>query len=339
MFDLRSDTVTQPTEAMRAAMASAEVGDDVLGEDPTVIRLQERAAEILGKPAALFLPTATMGNQTCLGVLTRPGDEIIASEDAHVMLNEAGAASRLWGCQVRTVTSVRGAMDIGAVLATIRDTSDIHFPRTSVLSLENTHNYAGGAVLDLGHIDAVTAIARERGLAVHMDGARLFNAQEASGVPAARIVRDVDMVSVCLSKGLGAPAGALVAGDAERIAAALRVRKTLGGGMRQVGVLAAPGLLALEEGPAALAADHARARQLAEALASLSPLEVDLAATQSNIVIADCGGRAFDWERRYAALGVRMFALDDRRLRFVFHRDVGDAALQAAMDVSRKLFG
>lgn len=338
MHDLRSDTVTMPTEAMRAAMAAAEVGDDVLGEDPSVLRLQERAAEILGKPAALFLPSATMGNQTCLAVLTRPGEEVIASEDAHVMLNEAGAASRLWGLQVRTVATERGCMDAEAVRATIRDTADIHFPRTALLSLENTHNYAGGAVLPLDHVDAMTALAREHGLAVHMDGARLFNAAEALGAPAARIVRDVDMVSVCLSKGLGAPAGALVAGGEEHIAEALRVRKALGGGMRQVGVLAAPGLLALEQGPEALAADHRRARALAEALADLPGLSVDLAATASNIVIADCGGGAFDREKRYAALGVLMFALDDRRLRFVFHRDVGDEALDAAVEASRKLF-
>ncbi|MBM3985442.1 MAG: low specificity L-threonine aldolase, partial [Planctomycetes bacterium] len=224
MFDLRSDTVTRPTPAMRAAMATAEVGDDVFGEDPTVNRLQARAAELFGREDALFVPSGTMGNQVCLGTLTRPGDEVIADEQAHVLLNEGGAAARWWGVQVTTVRGERGCPRPDDVERAIRS-PDIHHPRTAVLSLENTHNYAGGAVLPQQRVDALAALARRHGLRLHLDGARLFNAAVASGLPVARLVRDMDLVSVCLSKGLGAPAGSLVLGSRELIATCRRLRK------------------------------------------------------------------------------------------------------------------
>jgi threonine aldolase len=336
MFDLRSDTVTRPTPAMREAMATAEVGDDVFGEDPTVNRLQARAAELLGKEQALFVPSGTMGNQVCLGALTRPGDEVIAEARAHVLLNEAGSVARLWGCQIAPVEGRRGAMEPGAVEACIRE-PDVHHPRTAALSLEDTHNYAGGAVLPQDAIDELTALARRRGLAVHVDGARLFNAQVASGVPVARIVRDADLVSVCLSKGLGAPVGSVVAGSAERIAICRRLRKGLGGGMRQAGVIAAAGLVALEEGPVLLAADHRRARSLALALCELPGLEVDPSNVETNIVFAQTHDEALRWERGLAERGVFALALGTHRLRFVFHRDVGDDALDAAIGACRAL--
>ena len=322
---------------MREAMACAPVGDDVFGEDPTVNLLQDRAAGLFGQEAALFVPSGTMGNQVCLGALTRPGDEIIAESQAHILLNEVASAARLWGCQITTVAGHRGAMPLSGIEAVIRE-PDVHHPHTAVISLENTHNYAGGAVLPLEHVDAVTALARRAGLAVHLDGARLFNAQVATGIPVLRWVRDVALVSVCLSKGLGAPAGSLVIGSAERITACRRLRKALGGGMRQVGVLAAAGLIALEEGPALLAEDHRRTRALAQALAGLPGVEVD-PQIDTNILFVTTRGDARQAQARLEERGILTFALGSRRLRFVFHRDAGDDALDAAVAAGRAIFG
>ena len=336
-FDLRSDTLTQPTPAMREAMATAEVGDDVYGEDPTVNALEAEAAVLCGKQAALFVPSGTMGNQICLGVLTRPGDEVIADAEAHILINEVGAISRLWGCQVRAVPSARGVLDLDAVDALVRSEGDVHYPRTSVLSIENTHNYAGGTVWPLAALDRATERARAHGLAVHMDGARLLNASVASGVSPARLLSQVDMASICLSKGLGAPVGSIVVGSASRLAEARRVRKLLGGGMRQAGVIAAAARIALREGPESLADDHARARALAEGLAALPGAVVDPSAVHTNILIATTHADAFALERAFAERGVLALALDERRLRFTFHRDVGDDALQAALDAAHAL--
>lgn len=338
MHDLRSDTVTRPDAAMRAAMAAAEVGDDVLGEDPTVRLLEERAARRLGKEAALFVASGTMGNQVCLGVHTRPGDEILAEERSHVLVNEVGGASRLWGCQIRPVRGARGALDLAAAEALVRPAGDVHYPRTRLVTLENTHNYAGGAVLPPEHVDDVAAFCRRHGLLLHVDGARLFNAEVASGVPAARLVAPADSVSICLSKGLGAPVGSVVAGSAAFVEEARRVRKLLGGGMRQAGVLAAAGLLALEEGPARLAADHRRARALAETLAAAPGVTLDLATVQTNIVVAEVPDAPAAC-RALAGHGVLCFDLDRRRLRFVFHRDAGDDALDAARAAVEAVFG
>jgi threonine aldolase len=337
-FDLRSDTVTRPTPAMREAMATAEVGDDVFGEDPTVNRLQARAADLFGREDALFVPSGTMGNQVCLGALTRPGDEIIADEQAHVLLNEGGAAARWWGVQVATVRGERGCPREVDVERAIRS-PDVHHPRTSVLSLENTHNYAGGAVLPQARVDGLAALARRHGLRLHMDGARLFNAAVASGVPVARLARDMDLVSVCLSKGLGAPAGSLVLGSRELVAACRRLRKALGGGMRQAGVLAAAGLVALEEGPSLLAADHRRARAFAEDVARLPGAELDPRSIETNIVFVGTRGDARAAQEALRGRGVLAIALDPRRVRFVFHRDAGDDALDAAVAACRAVFG
>jgi threonine aldolase len=338
MFDLRSDTVTQPTEAMREAMACAEVGDDVLGEDPTVNRLEARAAEIFGKGAALFVPSGTMGNQICLGTLTSPGDEIIAEAQSHVLINEAAGAARWWGCQISPVKGERGVLPLESVEAAVRQ-PDIHHPVTTLLSLENTHNYAGGTVIPIDRIDALADLARRHGLGLHMDGARVFNAQVASDVPVARIVRDIDLISVCLSKGLGAPVGSIVLGNEERIATCRRLRKALGGGMRQAGVLAAAGLIALDEGPALLAEDHRRARSLAEEVAALPGAEIDPEAVQTNLVMVTTRGDAWQAETALAERGVLTFALDARRVRFVFHRDLGDDALDAAVSACKAVFG
>ncbi|MGQ0553649.1 MAG: threonine aldolase family protein [Planctomycetota bacterium] len=336
MFDLRSDTVTRPTPAMRDAMASAEVGDDVFGEDPSVLRLQERAAAIFAKEAALFVPSGTMGNQICLGVLTRPGEEVIAEADAHILLNECGSAARLWGCQIIPLRGEAGVLPLAEVERVIRE-PDVHHPTSAVLSLENTHNYSGGSVLPQPAIDALAQLARSRGLRLHMDGARVFNAQVASGVPVARITRDMDLVSVCLSKGLGAPVGSLVVGSRELIVAAHRLRKALGGGMRQAGVLAAAGLIALEQGPALLAADHRRARALAEALARLPGATIDPGTVRTNIVFVTTRQDARKLQDQLTERGVLSFALGPQRLRFVFHRDVDDRALDAAAEACRVL--
>lgn len=337
MHDLRSDTVTQPSAAMRAAMAEADVGDDVFGEDPTVSLLEARGAALFGKEAALFVPSGTMGNQICLGVLAPAGSEVIAESSAHVLLNEGGAASRLWGCQIRSVPGRLGVLDPAAVAALVRD-DDIHYPRTSVVSVENTHNYAGGTVWPQDALDALSRLCRERELPLHMDGARVFNAQVAGGLPVARITRDVEMVSVCLSKGLGAPVGSLVVGTSERIHAARRVRKMLGGGMRQAGVLAAAALIALEEGPRLMVHDHRRAAELARCLAALPGLTVDVEAVHSNIVFVTTRDSAQEAQSRLEERGILALALGARRLRFVFHRDLDDDALSAAVEVSTALF-
>lgn len=339
MHDLRSDTVTRPTDAMRAAMAAAEVGDDVFGDDPTTNAFEAWAAAFLGKPAALFVPSGTMGNQLCLGVLTRPGDEVVGEALCHILHHEVGSASRLWGATIRTVAGTRGLMDVADVAAVWRD-DDIHHPRTSVLSLENTHNFAGGVVLPQGYIDELAAFAHARGAAVHLDGARLMNAVVASGTAPERMLRDVDMVSVCLSKGLGAPVGSVVAGSVEHVAAARKLRKALGGGMRQVGVLTAAARMALEEGPAALADDHRRARELAEGLDALDGVDVDLLSVQTNIVFATLeAGGAPGFVARLAERGVGAVAIGEHRVRFVFHRDVGDEALEATLAAAREALG
>jgi phosphomannomutase len=259
--DFRSDTVTTPGPAMRAAMAEAVVGDDVFGEDPTVAALEAEGARVLGKEAALFLPSGTMANQVAVGLWTRHGDEVLLHEGCHVYRFETGALAALNGVQVRTLAGAGGVVPLASYEREVRPAFEA-YPRTSLVVLENTHNWEGGAVLPLDHIDAVGAFAHARGLKLHLDGARLMNASIASGTPCARIARVADSVTLCLSKGLGAPAGTLLASDRASIVHARRLRKRLGGGMRQVGILAAAGLMALREGPSALSTDHARARRL-----------------------------------------------------------------------------
>ena len=312
-------------------MASAPVGDDVFGDDPSVNLLQERGAAIFGKEAALFVPSGTMANQCSIGAMTRPGDEILADEQAHVLLNEGGGASRLWGCQIIPLRGVRGLPSAEDVEASIR-TPDVHHPTTTLLSLEDTHNYAGGAVLPLRGIDELTALAHARGLRTHLDGARVFNASVASGVPVSRIARDFDLVSCCLSKGLGAPLGSLILGSRDLIRSCHRLRKALGGGMRQAGVIAAAGLMALQEGPGLMVEDHRRARALADELSRMPGAEIDPAGVETNIVFVTTRGDAKAVERALADRGVLVIALGPRRVRAVFHRDAGDDALQAAID-------
>ena len=265
MIDLRSDTVTRPTEGMRRAMLEAPVGDDVFGEDPTVNRLEEYVADLLGKEAALYAPSGTMTNQIGVHVNTNRGEEVLLHEGSHVFVYEAGAPAMLSSVQLRTLTGKNGVLDPETVRAAVRP-EDVHFPRSRLLCLENTHNTAGGKVYPLEDFAAAAATAKELGPKVHLDGARLFNAQAATGVPASEWCAHADTVSVCSSKGLGAPVGSLLAGDEETITQARRARKAFGGGMRQAGIIAAASLYAFEHHVDRLAEDHERARNLASGL-------------------------------------------------------------------------
>ncbi|GIW71622.1 MAG: threonine aldolase [Planctomycetota bacterium] len=344
--DFRSDTVTRPSPAMRRAMAQAEVGDDVFGDDPTAIRLEQRAAELLGKPAALFVPSGTMANLIAFLVHCRPGEEAIVEQRSHVLLSEQGGAARFAGVQLRALAGdARGVMAPRAVAAALRGGPDVpplarlHNPRTALVVLENTHNFCGGTVQPLEVIRATAAAVRPRGVRVHLDGARLPNACVASGIPLAAWAEPCDSVAISLCKGLGAPAGSVLAGEQEFIAEARRARKALGGGMRQLGVLAAAGLLALApESFAQLATDHAHARLLAEGLAALPGLEVDLGAVQTNIVfVRHAAGRAAEQAlaAALAAEGIGCVPVGELGLRFVTHRDVGRADVEAAIAAVR----
>jgi len=330
--DLRSDTVTRPTPAMRRAIAGAEVGDDVFGDDPTVLALESRVAALTGKPAALFVPSGTMGNQLAVHVLTRPADEVLVEAESHLFLYEQAGIAANSGCQVHTVRGEHGAIAPGALLAVLRADDD-HVARVSLVCTENTHNRAGGAIVPLAALEAVRDAARARGVRVHMDGARLWNAHVATGVPLATWAATADTVMMCFSKGLGAPVGSILVGDAEPIRAARRARKRWGGGMRQVGLLAAACLHALDHHVARLADDHARAKRLAAGLRRAPGVQV--AEPQTNIVIAelDAGGPEpatviAELERR----GVRLVGFGGRRLRAICHLDVDDAGVDRAIE-------
>ena len=324
MIDLRSDTVTKPTAAMRKAMFEAEVGDDVYREDPTVNRLEERAAEIVGKPAALFVPTGTMGNTIAIKLLTEHGQEVIADSRAHLMDYELSMVAWFSGCVIRAIETGRGVLSWEAVRRQIRPLGPYSAP-TGAICIEQTHNMAGGTVYPMRTVCEICDGAHERGLRVHMDGARIFNASVALGLPVHEIAASADTVMFCLSKGLGAPAGSILAGPADLMAKARLYRKRLGGGMRQAGVLAAAGLVALEESPPKLAVDHANARFLAEGLARIPGIQVDPATVDSNIVVFDVSGAGLapaDISARLRSRGVLMNAINERCVRAVTHYDV-----------------
>ncbi len=330
IIDLRSDTVTRPGEAMRRAMADAEVGDDVFGDDPTVNRLEARAAELLGKEAALFVPSGTMAN--LIGVLThtRPGDEILLGDQSHIFNYEVGGAARVGGVQTHPLRNrPDGSLDVAEVAAAVRD-GNIHNPANPLLCLENTHNRCGGAAVPVDQMDALTATAHRAGMRVHLDGARIFNAQAALGVPAARIARDCDSVSFCLSKGLGCPVGSLLCGPRDYIAGARRNRKMLGGGMRQAGILAAAGLYALDHHIERMADDHMNARRLAE---GLRPHEAFVPnRPQTNIVVIDVArGTVGGWLQAFRAAGVLAVPFGPTRIRMVTHIDVTAGDIEDAI--------
>ena len=328
--DLRSDTVTKPTPAMRRAIAEAEVGDAVLGDDPTVAELERYAAELLGKEAALFFPSGIMANQTALLVLAAPGTEAVIDDGGHILNWEEAAASAWGGIQLRAVRTPNGHLTPEIAAEAIRPRSP-YVPQTSVVCLENTHNGAGGRVMPLEQMRAVAAVARERGVAVHLDGARLANASVASGVPMAEYAAAADTVMVAVSKGLGAPVGSLLAGSAEVMERAWRVRRRMGGGMRQAGILAAAALHALHNHFPLLAEDHRRARVLAERVGALPG--VSAALPDTNIVMIDLEDARLEPAALLAGLearGVRATQFGSRRLRAVTHMDVDDAAIERA---------
>ena len=330
VVDLRSDTVSRPSAGMRAAMAQAEVGDDVYGEDPTVSLLEREVAERLGFEAGLFVPSGSLGNQLGVRLLVPPGKELVCDSLAHIARAELGAAAVFSGITFRTWKAHRGRLDVDAVRELISPNAGPYLVSTAAIAVENTHNFGGGTVQAADQVEAVLDLAREHDLAMHLDGARLWNAHVATGVPLPALTRGFDTVSVCLSKGLGAPVGSVLVSTADRITEARVWRKRYGAGMRQVGILAAGGLYAIEHNIARLADDHARAKRLAEALGA------DPATVDTNIVIldvADAPGVA----KRAADQDVLVSALGPRFMRLVTHLDVDDDATDRAIDVLRPL--
>jgi threonine aldolase len=335
MIDLRSDTVTRPTPAMRTAMANAEVGDDVYGEDPTINRLEKEASEIFGREAAIFVPTGTMGNQIAIRLHTRHGQEVICEARSHVLDWEMAMVAAFSGCQARTVAADRGILTWAHVKQAIG--AKIYYrAQTGLICLENTHNMAGGTVTPLSVMQEIWDGARDAGLPVHLDGARVFNAAVALGISVATLTSGFDTVMFCLSKALGAPAGSMVVGSREAIDEARIFRKALGGGMRQAGVLAAAGLIALKDMPARLKDDHANARLLAEAIATEVAAEIDLDAVQSNIVIfklrnhGDAAGFCAALKKK----GVLSSTVGPHSVRFVTHYDVDQAVCVKAAAIT-----
>jgi threonine aldolase len=335
-IDLRSDTVTRPTAAMRQAMAAAEVGDDVYGEDPTVNRLEARVAELVGTEAALYVPSGSMANQIAIQVHARPGDEVLVGRGAHSFLYESGAASAYGGVQI-TILDGDGRFAAAAVRGAHKPDNH-HHPPTRLVMVENTHNMGGGLLWDQAELAGVQSAARELGLGLHLDGARLWNAAVAAGHSERELAAGFDSVSVCLSKGLGAPVGSLVAGSRDFIGRAHRIRKMMGGGMRQAGILAAAGLHALEHHRARLADDHDNAAQLAHAIASIAGLSVGRVDT--NIVMVDMDerlGSAAELAQRARSQGLLFGAVAPRRFRLVTHLDVDRAACERAVAILTQL--
>ena len=337
IIDLRSDTVTRPTAEMRAAMAAAEVGDDVYGEDPTVNLLERRAAEVFGREAALFVPTGTMGNQIAIRLHTQPGQEVIAESRAHILDWEMATTAVFSGCLVRAVCAERGILTWKHIEPQIRGRSTLR-AATGLIEIENTANLAGGTVTPLSVLEEIWAGAKERKLPVHLDGARIFNAATALGADVRELTRGFDTVMFCLSKGLGAPVGSMLTGSAELMERARIYRKALGGGMRQAGVLAAAGLIALERGPGRLHEDHANARLLAEALSRIEGVAIDVESVETNIVIFRLTGErsAAELVARLKARGILASAFGPDAIRLVTHLDVDRAACVTAAEALRE---
>ncbi|MBU0512157.1 MAG: low-specificity L-threonine aldolase [Chloroflexi bacterium] len=340
-IDLRSDTVTHPTPAMREAMAKAKVGDDVYGEDPTVNRLQEMSAAILGKEAGLFVPSGTMGNLAAVLAHCGRGDEVILGHLAHTFLYEAGGIAALGGVHPHTIPNQPdGTLVLDDIRAAIRPDNP-HMPITRLITLENTHNRCGGATLSVEYTQAVGDLARRHGLSLHLDGARIFDAAAALGVEAAELTAPADSVTFCLSKGLCAPVGSVLCGSAEFIARAHRMRKQLGGGMRQAGILAAAGIVALEEIVPRLGEDHARARHLACGLAAIPGVILDPESPRTNMVYLTLGESipldAAQVASRLWEMGIRVGAVGERRFRLVTHYWIDDAAIDKTVSAFQEV--
>jgi threonine aldolase len=336
-IDLRSDTVTRPSAGMREAIARAEVGDDVFGEDPTVKELERRVAALLGKESGLFVASGTMANQVALGTLARPGEEVLCHEAAHVMNFEGGAPAALWGIQLRGLPGDRGILSAADVEAAIRPEAD-WFPRTRVVEIENTHNGAGGTVWPLERVREVGLVAEARGLYVYLDGARLLNACAASGVAPCDYAQPATLASICLSKGLGAPAGSILAGPADRIRDARRLRKRLGGGMRQAGILAAAGIYALDHNVARLAEDHASARRLATGLGELPGWKVAFPPETNLVYFRVSDLTAAEAAERLRTRSVLCAVAGPDLLRFATHLDAPAEDVEEAIRRARETF-
>ncbi|MBJ29481.1 MAG: low specificity L-threonine aldolase [Euryarchaeota archaeon] len=333
--DLRSDTITQPTPGMREAMASALVGDDVLGDDPTVIELQNRVASMLDKQAAIFVPSGTMSNTVAIKAQTRHGDEIVAHKKSHIYLYESGGYAALAGCSISLVDGPWGHMSAEGVQNAIRkaEGSDSHYPDCNLVCVENTANVGGGTIYHQQTLDEICEVAHLNDCRVHLDGARIFNAAVGSGIDPARMVRDFDTVSVCLSKGLGAPVGSVLVGDSATISESHRWRKMLGGGMRQSGIIAAAGLYALENNIERLSEDHSKARRLAEAISEMTNLSVDLGSVQSNMVYVDCTEvGAKEMMDRLAQRGIDVLDETDTTVRAVVHLHITEDDIDRAIE-------
>ncbi|NQV50135.1 MAG: low-specificity L-threonine aldolase [Candidatus Marinimicrobia bacterium] len=338
-IDLRSDTVTRPTAGMRKVMYAAEVGDDVYGEDQLVNKLQARVAEMLGKEAGLFVPSGTMSNQLAIRSHTQPGDEVICEYDSHIFNYEGGAPAMLSGVQVHPLHGDHGILASEQIATALRP-KDHHYAQSRLITLENTHNRAGGVVYPVSVIERVGDFARENNLLMHMDGARLMNAVIASGIDPAAYAEPFNSVSLCLSKGLGAPVGSILAGDSAFIDRAHRFRKLFGGGMRQVGSLAAAGLYALDHHIERLAEDHHRAKMLASTCLELGVLENDISWTQTNIVLLTFPrGNTAQISRELKTIGMLVSVVNDHRIRLVTHLDFDDAELNRAKDILKRVLG
>jgi threonine aldolase len=338
VIDLRSDTVTRPTPGMRAALAAAEVGDDVFGEDPTVNRLQERVAALLGKEAALFVPSGTMSNQVCVRAHTQPGDELLCETTCHIYNSEAGGPAALSGVTCRPIDGEYGLLDVGRLEGKVRPV-DEHYVRTRLVCLENTHNRGGGRVYPLETVRAISSWARRHGLRLHLDGARLWNAVVATGVPAAEWARHFDSVSVCFSKGLGAPLGSALAGPRDFVARARFVRKLFGGGLRQAGVAAAAALYALDHHVERLAEDHRHARVIAAAIADTPGLRLDPPEVETNLIWVRVDpdlGTARDVAAALKQQGVLVHAAGPQTFRACTHLDVSAAQAERAAETIRR---
>lgn len=341
VIDLRSDTVTRPTRGMLDAMMRAPLGDDVWGDDPTVNALQAETARLLGKPAGLFFPSGTMANQAAIKTHIAPGDEVILDRESHIFRYEVGAAAVISGAQFNPLDGDGGVLTAVQVEAAIRP-EDIHQPVTKLLCLENTHNRAGGVVFPLAELKKISALCRERGIALHLDGARLWNASVASGIALKECAKHFDSVMLCFSKGLGCPVGSILVGTKDFIERARRNRKMFGGGMRQAGILAGAGLYALKHNIKRLSEDHARSKQLATAISTIPSLDIDLSTVQTNIVVFDIGRTGMDSGqamRKCAAQGLWLVSFGPTRLRAMTHLDVGDENIEQATKILKKVFG
>lgn len=339
-IDLRSDTVTKPSPGMRKAIFEAEVGDDVLGDDPTVKRLEQMVSNLLGKEEAVFVPSGTMGNQVCLRSLTLPGDEVILDINSHIYNYEVGAPSALSGLQLHPLKGEKGILSAEQITETIRP-DNIHHPPTALIVIENTHNRAGGTIYPIGEIQKIHKIAQEHKIKMHLDGARLWNASVATGIPMNEYAKYFDSISVCLSKGLGAPIGSVVSGNSEFIKKARKSRKMFGGGLRQVGIIAAAGIYAIKNNVKRLAEDHRNARILAEGLSKLKGIYIDMKTVQTNMVILEIKDRTKDslWlVEKLKEKDILTLPFGKNKMRLVTHLDVNEEDILKAIEVFEDIF-